>query len=647
MIFARARRTSFAHFFFFSALVGIFFLLAGAASYAQSPTNATRLEVDETQAPQKILHVRMQMPVHPGPLVLSYPEWLPGEHQPNGPIINVAGLFFTANRETIPWRRDLTDMYAIHLEIPQGVSSLDVAFDFLLSAPESGYSSGASASAFLNVLNWNQVVLFPKGTDAGTLTFIPSLKMPAGWKFGTALPVAKRDPSESGGDKIDFAPVSLETLIDSPVLTGRYFRAINLNPVPTPANTPVQELDIAADDPADLAMPAETEAHYRKLVAEANALFGSHHYRDYHFLLTLSDHVAHFGLEHHESSDDRTREHFLIDEAQRMTGADLLPHEYVHSWNGKYRRPAGLLSPDYEQPMKDDLLWVYEGLTEYLGEVLTARSGLRTDQQERDYLAASAATLANEPGRRWRPLQDTADAAVFLYDAGTSWSNWRRGTDFYEEGVFVWLAVDDTIRRLTHDQKSLNDFCRLFYDGTSGQPDLKPYNLDDLVAALNQITPYDWKSFLRTRLDSLAPNTPVESLENSGWKLVLNDDPNEFQQKVEAVTRRLGLGNSIGLNLSDNGTLRDVIYNGPAYKAGFGPGMKITAVNGRDFSLDEMEAAIKDAETSKAPIQIIADNDSDVKTYSVDYHDGFRRAHLVRDNTHPDTLNEVLRPLTP
>jgi predicted metalloprotease with PDZ domain len=628
-------------FFVFIALGLIVCRRLTAQGMAQPLAGPIHLDVDTTRAPQKILHAHLTIPVKAGALTMSYPQWIPGEHQPTGPIINVAGLKITANGRILPWRRDLVDMFSIHLDVPAGVPMLDVEFDFLLSADPSGYSSGASATAFLDVLSWNQLVLFPKGEAAANITVIATLKLPAGWKFGTALPVAKQD-----GDTIEFSPVSLETLIDSPVITGRYFRAIDLSPGQTAHH---EEMDIAADGAADLQMTPETEAAYEQLIAQAGALFGSRHYRDYHFLMTLSDNVAHFGLEHHESSDDRIYEDALTNPSTAIATAFLLPHEYVHSWNGKYRRPAGLVSPDYETPMKDDLLWVYEGLTDYLGEVLAARSGLWNDQQFRDYIAREAALLDNEPGRQWRSLQDTADAAVFLYDETYDWENWRRGTDFYQEGDFLWLDVDQEIRHLTENQKSVNDFCLLFEGGASGKPNLKPYDFEDVVAGLNQVAPYEWAAFLRKRLDSLAPNTMDESLDNSGWKVVYNDDPNEMQDKRDKVREEVDLRLSLGLWLKRDGTVRDVIYDGPAFEAGIGPGMKITAVNGRQVSAadiaDTINQAVKDAENGDIPIRLMAANGVDVETYSVDYHGGLRYPHLVRDNAHADLLSDILKPL--
>jgi predicted metalloprotease with PDZ domain len=621
-----------------SIFLAVAILSSGARIGAQTPPGPIRIEVDATSAPQKLLHTHLQIPVQPGPLVLLYPEWIPGEHMPDGPIIEMAGLKFTAAGQTIPWRRDLLDMFAFHLDIPQGVSSLDVNFDFLLSAPAEGYSSGASATAFLNVLSWNQVLLYPQGYPITNLMYQPSLRLPSGWQFGTALPGAQQN-----GDTINFSTVPLDMLVDSPVLAGRYFRAIQL----TPGQTPSHELDIAADSAAALAMTPETQMHFRQLVAETGALFGARHYRDYHFLLTLSDDVAHFGLEHHESSDDRTRERSLIDDEALISFAGLLPHEFVHSWNGKYRRPAGLATPDYHEPMKDDLLWVYEGLTEYLGQVLTARSGLWTVQQDREDIARLVALFEHWPGRDWRPLQDTADSAVFLYDSGMDWENYRRSTDFYEEGELLWLDVDSNIRRLTNDQKSMNDFCHIFHGGTSGQPDLKTYTFDDVVAGLNSVAPYDWKTFLRSRLDSTSPNTPIEAIENSGWKLVYNEQPNEIMENRDTVRKHLSLEFSMGLVVYDDGTLLDVTYNGPSFKSGLAPGMKITAVNGKQFSINEMKDAIDTAKSSTAPIQLIVANGPQVQTYSVDYHGGMQYPHLVRDESHPDYMSEILHQQAP
>jgi predicted metalloprotease with PDZ domain len=603
---------------------------------AQTAPGPIRLAVDASQAPQKILHSHLEIPVQPGPLTLYYPEWIPGEHMPDGPIINVAGLKFTTNGKTVSWRRDLVEMYSLHMEVPTGANVLDVDLDFLLSAPASGFSAGASATAFLDVLSWNQVLLYPKGFAAKDLTFVPSVKLPSGWKFGTALPGPRQN-----GDTIAFAPVPLNTLIDSPVISGRYFRAIQL----TPGETPSHEMDIAADSASALLMPPEMEMHFKQLVAETGALFGSRHYRDYHFLVALSDDIAHFGLEHHESSDDQDSLDSLTSETGRIDFADLLPHEFVHSWNGKFRRPAGLATPDYQQPMKDDLLWVYEGLTEYLGEVLTARSGLETPQMFRESLAYLAAIYHQRPGRDWRPLQDTADAAVFLYDAGGDWSNWRRGVDFYQEGEMLWLDVDSTLRRVTNNKKSINDFCRFFHGGSGGEPELKTYTFDDIVSALNGLAPYDWAGYLREQLDAIPAKTPLESVENSGWKVVYSEQPNDYQQNTDTVRKRMNLDLSIGLVVDHDGLIGDVIHEGPAYKAGIGPGMKITAVDDRQFSLEALKDSIDEAKSTTSPIRLTIANGPQVQTYSIDYHGGLRYPHIERNNAGPDFLDDIIQPL--
>jgi predicted metalloprotease with PDZ domain len=620
----------------FKFLGAVALLIGGARLQAQKPVQPIRLSVDATQAPQKILHAHLEMPVQPGPLTLVYPKWIPGEHMPNGPILQLAGLKFSSGGKTIAWRRDLVDMFAFHLEIPQGTTSLEIELDALLSAPAAGYSSGASATASLVVLSWNQVVLYPAGHAAHDVMFAPSLRLPDGWKYGTALPGAKQ-----AGSMIEFAPVRLDMLVDSPVITGKYFRTIQL----TPGENPPHFMDIAADSAAALAMPPDTEMHFHQLVVETGALFGSRHYRDYHFLVTLSDDVAHFGLEHHESSDDRTYERSLIDDAQRIYFSGLLPHEMVHSWNGKYRRPADLATPDYQQPMKDDLLWVYEGLTEYLGDVLTSRSGLLTPAQTRENLARTAAWFANQPGRAWRPLQDTADAAPFLYEAKEDWANWRRNVDFYDEGELLWLDVDSTLRRLTSDQKSMNDFCKVFHGGPGGEPALKTYAFQDVVATLNGLAPYDWAGFLRTRLDTTSPNTPVEAIENSGWKLVYNELPNEIEANRGTVRREVELTYSIGMIVGEDGTVVDVIHGGPAYIAGLGPGMKIAAVNGKQFDGEVLKDVVDAAKTGSVPLQLLTANGAQFQNFSVDYHKGLRYPHLERESSRPDYLSEILHPL--
>lgn len=370
-----------------------------AAPPANTPPAAPiRLVVDASDAPRKIFHARLTLPAAAGEMTLVYPKWIPGEHGPTGPVTDLAGLRFTAGGQTLAWRRDDVDMYALHFTVPPGATTVEVMLDYLSPTAVEGFSSGASATAKMTVVSWNQMLLYPANSATDAVMFQASLKLPAGWKFGTALPVASQ-----AGDTVEFAPANLTTLVDSPVITGQYYRAFDLSP----GQTPSHEIDAAADSAAALEMPETLLNHYRQLVAETGALYGSRHYRDYHFLLSLSDYVAHFGLEHHESSDDRVDERTFTDETLRKLAASLLPHEFTHSWNGKYRRPAGLATPNFQEPMKGELLWVYEGLTEYLGDILAARSGLWTPEQYRDNLARVAAYLSQRPGRTWRPSCST------------------------------------------------------------------------------------------------------------------------------------------------------------------------------------------------------------------------------------------------
>ena len=395
---------------------------------------------------------------------------------------------------------------------------------------------------------------------------------------------------------------------------------------------------------AALDAPPEVWDHYRNLVAQAARLFGVQHYRDYHFLYTLSDHVAHFGLEHHESNDSRTDERSLVDPSKRILHSGLLPHEYVHSWNGKYRRPADLATPNYQQPMQDDLLWVYEGLTSYLGEILTARSGLWNPNQFQDSLALTAASLDHEPGRTWRNLQDTADAAPQLYFSPREWYSWRRGTDFYAEDVLNWLWADVIIRQQTQGKKSMDDFCHLFHGAPSGPPTVKLYNFDDVVNTLNQVVAYDWRAFWTERLTNHGPGAPLGGIEGSGWHVVYDENRSEILKATESEYRVVSAEYSIGLALNDEGVVSDAIEGMPAAKAGIGPGMKVIAVNGRRFSGNVLRDALKSGKNSSELLELLVENAEYYKTYKLDYHGGERYPHLVRDSSKPDLLSEIIKP---
>jgi predicted metalloprotease with PDZ domain len=613
-------------------------LFFSVASWSATPPTVA-LFVDATSTPRKIFHAKLKIPASAGDLTLYYPKWIPGEHAPDGPVIDLAGLKFTAGGKTLKWRRDLLDGFTIHVEVPAGENEVNAELDFLSPATfEGGFSAGSSATDKMAVISWNQVLLYPKGWKSDDLTYVATLKLPAGWKYGTPLPIASTSLTGQNGDtQIIFQPTSLTTLIDSPVITGEFLKVVKL------ADDPLVEMDVAADSAAALEPPQEVWDHYKNLVEQTNKLFGAHHYRDYHFLFSLSDHVAHFGLEHHESDDSRVDERGLVDEGARKMEASLLPHEYVHSWNGKYRRPADLATPDYEQPMQDDLLWVYEGLTNYLGTVLTARSGLLTLEQARDDLSMTAAALDHTPGRDWRNLQDTADAAPELYFSPQAWESWRRSTDFYDEGTLDWLWADVIIRQQSKGKKSLDDFCKLFHGAPSTGPMVKTYTFDDVVNALNQVASYDWRGFWTERLTNHGPGAPLGGIEGSGWKVVYDEFPSEMDRGGEGGMHFIDVAYSIGIDLREDGTITDTVEGMPAALAGIGPGMKLIAVNGRHYSPEVLRDALRTGKTSTAPLELLVENTDYFKTYALDYHGGERYPHLVRDDSKPDLLSEIYK----
>lgn len=582
------------------------------------------LSVDATKTPQKLLHARLVMPVQAGPLTIYYPKWIPGEHGPDGPISSLTGLKFEAGGKAVPWKRDLLDVFTFHVDVPAGVTKLEADYDFI--EPD-----GYSATDKLMVLEWNEVVLYPAGIPSAQLTYEAKLTVPEGWKFGTALPVAS-----ASGNEVSFKPISLDLLVDSPVIAGEYYRAIDL----TPAGEPIHhEIDMVADSEAALAMSPDIQKKMTNLVAESGKLFGARHYRDYHFLFTLSDHVAHFGLEHHESNDSRLPERTLISPDPGLALGGLLAHEFVHSWNGKFRRPADLTTPEFETPMETDLLWGYEGLTDYLGPMLAARSGLWTPDQYHEYLASIAAMLGpGRPGRTWRPLVDTATGEP-MPGRDRGWLNWRRGTDYYDEGDLMWLEVATIIHRESHGQKSIDDFCQAFHGGPNNGPEVKTYTFDQLVAALNAIAPYDWASYFHERLDSTSPNAPVGGIENGGWKVVYTDEAS----KLGGRRGNQGDMYSIGLQLGPDGTVNDAIVGSPAFDAGISSGMKVVAVNGRAYSHDLLEDALKAAKAGSQPISLLYVDDEYYKTATINYHDGPRYAHLVRNDQVPDYLDDLIK----
>jgi predicted metalloprotease with PDZ domain len=617
------------------------FLFAPAAC-PQDAAHPIRISVDLRDAPRYIFHARIEMPVHAGPMTLVYPKWIPGEHGPTGPISDLTGLHVRANSRDIAWKRDDVDMYAFHFDVPEGVHEIEASLDYL-SPTEAGIQGVPDATPELAVLPWNVVMLYPQGTNTDNLIYAASLQIPSGWKYGTAL----RPVKQSGGI-VEFAPVSLTNLVDSPVIAGAHMNTIDLSP----DQKPEHYIHIAADSAAATQASPEEVRDMRQLVAETGALFGARHYEHYDFLLALTDYMSPNGLEHHQSSDNRVPERTLLASESFERAADLLPHEFFHSWNGKYRRPAGLATPNYQEPMKGDLLWVYEGLTEYYGTMLAARSGFLTPEQLHDSVAGKAAYLNNRPGRTWRDLQDTAIAAQLLYTARKEGSSWRRSVDYYNESLLIWLEADTIIRRLTNDKRSLDDFCRAFHGGESTRPKVVPYTFEDVVAALQKIAPYDWSKFFIERLTTHGPGAPLAGLQNSGWRLTYSSAMNVNQRADEVTNHFTDVQFSLGFIVhnpgsDDPGEIIDVIPGSPAALAGMVPGMHLLAVNGRSWTPDGLREAIRQAQGGSAPIELLVNNESYFHTLRVDYHGGEKYPHLERIADSPDLLNEIIRRKAP
>ena len=616
-------------------------VLVGCGTCCGAAVGQIALNVDLRDAPKKVLHATETIPVTAGALTLVYPKWIPGEHGPTGPIDNMAGLFITGNGKALKWERDPVEMYSFHVTVPAGVTALNVKMDYLAAPNGANFTAGGSTSANLALLSWNTLVLYPysgPAMDAKTVMITPSVTLPAGWKFGTALEAQGAAAADSQG----FKTVNLETLVDSPLLAGRFFREVELGGDPAVKHY----LDMAGDGPEDVALSDAHIEQFSKLVRETGALYRSRHYGSYHFLVTLSDEVAHFGLEHHQSSDDRVEPATFTSDTKFVLNGLLLPHEFTHSWNGKYRRPAGLATPNYQVPMVGDLLWVYEGLTEYLGDVLAARCGIWTPEQYRDRLAEIAAKYDNRPGRTWRALQDTARMAQVLYNVGGAFDNWRLGTDFYDEGELVWLDVDTTIRKLTNGRKTLNDFVGAFHGlGGNTSPKVVPYTFEDVVAGLNAVVPNDWAGMLKDRLDSNRAPAPLDGITNGGYKLVYKDTPNAWSAMASGESGTLNFWYSLGLAVSNQGTVQDVLNGGVGDRAGFGPGMKIVAVNGRAFTVDVLRASLRDAKGVAGPIELIVENTGFYKVLKVDYHGGERYPVLERVAAVPDRLDDILKPM--
>jgi predicted metalloprotease with PDZ domain len=621
------------------AVLPLALLALSATTLLQAQKAPIRITADLSEAPRKLYHAEIDIPVRPGPVTLTTPKWIPGNHRPTGPVDDITGVVFTANGQTLKWRRDDTDLYEFHVTIPAGVTTLHAHLDCIVTA---------RVTQKMAVLEWEKLLLYPANTPVKDIPIQPSVKVPTGWGIGTALtPTDGYDPQHPKGGLTQYAPTSVEQLEDSPVITGEYFHEFAL----APEITPKHYIDVVSDQPEDSQLRPTFLSELNNLVRETGAAYNSRHYNVYHFLLTLSDVAGGEGLEHGQSSNNGVGEKGYADEAHQLGESDLLAHEFTHSWNGKYRRPFNLYQDDFEKMQQGSLLWVYEGMTQYLGHVLATRSGLKSPEQYRDILAASAANLDNKPGRDWRSTEDTAIAASVLRGGNPAWSNWRRGQDYYQEGELFWLDADTLIRKMTNNKKSLTDFLHIFLaKGGNTGPLIVPYNRDELVTDLNQVVKYDWAAFIHDHIDNINPHADLAGIEQGGYKLIYTDTPTKSDRLMSSVGSRRGGGinvwYSIGIRVSPEGIISDVRWGGPADKAQLFPGQKIIAINGNVFSADALKTAIQQAKGTTEPIHLILQADTFVTQANLDYHEGERYPTLVRVDGTPDYLDDITKPLT-
>jgi predicted metalloprotease with PDZ domain len=598
------------------------FLLSAAAVARPIVAN-----VDASQAPRRLFQVQLSIPVQPGPINLLYAKWIPGEHAPTGPLDGVVDLHILAGAQELDWQRDPYEMYRLKLVVPQATDHLDVKFSFV-----NGF-----ASENLGVISWNELLLYPEGQSSDDIRVQGSVKLPPGWQGVGAL---QTTPSF---DQIALPESDLTTMVDSPLLMGRFFTHVPFKPRAFP-NVPAlpHALHVAGERQAAVKMPADYNETLERLVEEAGLVFQSRHYAHYDWLISLTEVPRSFGgLEHHQSSDNVMEEDTLLEESTRQDLAELLAHEFVHSWCGKFRRPAGLLSADYMKPMDGSLLWVYEGMTTFWGEILPVRAGVMKPERWRDSLAYVAASYQYEAGKRWRPLADTATAAQRLYEAPAAWKALRRSTDFYAESILLWLEVDARLRQLSNEEVCLDDFCARFFGGPSGTPGLKPYEEEEVYTTLNSLVPHDWRKLIRSRLEAKDGKYFSSALEQSGWRLIYTDKKNEALSAIDAhskdgYSRMFSLGFSVG----SGGKVRDVDEAGPAAAAGLAPGMTLVAVNGRKLSKKILDEAIA---ARQSPVKLLIENGDYYREISLNYSGGPHYPHLERIPNTPDRLSQVLK----
>jgi predicted metalloprotease with PDZ domain len=600
------------------------------------------LKVDTTDLDRKIFNVRQTLPVKPGPLVLLYPRWLPGNHSPTGNVSRIAGLQMKAKGQPLAWKRNTLDSHAFHVEVPAGATSLELEFQFLSAVDKAG--GRVVATPDIVGLQWNSVLLYPAGHAASAIQVKASLTLPAGFGLGTAL----RPAGERRGDTVDFQPVSVETLVDSPVFAGRHHLQLDLDPEARQAGRAGVALHIVGDRPQQPS--AEQLAAHRALVTQADRVFGPRRFAHYDFLLAVSDEFGRIGLEHHQSSENGVKAGYFSEWSKQWSERDLLAHEYAHSWNGKFRRPAELWTPHFNTPMQDDLLWVYEGQTQYWGLVLAARSGLWNPAETRDQIAYTAAWLDARAGRTWRNLQDTTNEPILSAQSGGArdWRDFQRSADYYDEAMLLWLDADMLIRERSGGKRSLDDFARAFFGAGPGRTpqDIRPslYNFDDVVRELNRVQPNDWAGFLRQRLDGHGPGAPLDGLTRAGWKLAWSEQPSEQSKSREAHDEVADFSHAIGLVIGKEGRVVRVLWGSPAFKAGLTVQATLLAVNGRSYKPERLKEAITAAKAD-GRLELLVKAGDHYKRATLDWRGGLRYPRLERIEGQEDRLSSLLAPL--
>ena len=591
-----------------------------------------QLTVDATDVTRAIFKVHEHVPVSgPGDFVLLYPKWLPGTHAPEGQINKIAGFRASAGGKDLGWVRDTLDVYAFHVDVPQGVSGIDVDFQYL--SPTTGNQGRVVATPDMASIEWIANSMYPAGYFVRDIPVQASVIVPAGWKVATAL-----RPSGQGGGRIDYPVTSYEILMDSPLIAGAHYGQF---PLSDRVN-----LDVMADNEDELAATPEQIAIHRRMVDQVVKTFGAQHYDHYDFLLTISKNLGGEGLEHHRSSEDGVDFGYFTDwENHLRDRSSLMPHEFTHSWDGKYRRAADLWTPDYRTPMQDTMMWVYEGQTQFWGYVFAARSGMLSKQDTLDAIASTAAYYSTgTPGRVWRPLEDTTNDPIIAQRAPQPWTSWQREEDYYSEGQLIWIDVDRIIRQQSGGKRSIDDFARAFYGMRDGDFGELTYTLDDIVTTLNAVQPYDWRGYLQRRVYDLAPAAPLEGITQGGYALVFTDQPTNWTKVSEMTRKNVDLTYSGGFVVGNDGKVSSVLWDSAAFNAGITVGSQIIAVNGRNFDMDSIKQAIKDAGRGGASPQLLVHDGDVYRTVTLDWHGGLRYPRLQKTGKGPGTLDALLAP---